>query len=405
MRRCLSVIVAALLACLTLAACGGDDGGSFDERVGGDETTVDDSAGVTAKSIAIGVHGPKSGPAASLVADVFTGFELYVDKINADGGVNGRTLEVEVVDDQFTVAGGTAAGKELAQGDVMVAVNLAGAESAVGAQPALERGAIPYLQVALPLAKLEGSKTTFSLGTPLELTASAVPSFAATELDAGTKTVAILSEADDIYQEMVGGVRDNAADAGIEIAAEEVVDGTASSFRPALFKLREAGADVVILVGGLAVPGILRDAKSIGFEPTWTGSGPWTTDFINAVAEGAMEGIQAVRANGGVDAPGFDEFAAAWKADTPPTELGFLGWTHATNIAAMLERLGDDPSRSALVEMLETETEDDPIAASEAQPPLSYTAERHWASDEVLPSTVRDGVWVATGEFTQRFGE
>ncbi|HEY2716010.1 MAG TPA: ABC transporter substrate-binding protein, partial [Solirubrobacterales bacterium] len=310
----------------------------------------------------------------------------------------------EVVDDQFTVAGGTAAAKQLAQGEVMAAVDLAGAEAAVGAQPTLEASKIPYLEVALPLSKLEGSATTFSLGTPLELAAAAVPSFAAAELGAAGKKVGLIVESEDIYQEMASELEANAAEAGIEIADVETVDATASSFTPALFKLQSKGVEVVMLEAGLAVPGVLRDAKTIGYSPTWTGSGPWTTDFLNALSKGAMEGIQAVRSNGGIDTPGFEEFAKGWKGESPAGELGYLGWADAMNIVAMLERLGSNPSRSALVEMLETETEGDPIEATKAIPPLTYTTTRHWASDEVLPSVVKKGVWTATGEFTRRFG-
>ncbi|HEY2717514.1 MAG TPA: ABC transporter substrate-binding protein, partial [Solirubrobacterales bacterium] len=87
------LIIGALMVCALLAGCGSDSSSTSSERSGSEEGSVDDSAGVTAKTIKIGVHGPKTGPAATLVADVFGGFEQYVDKVNGEGGVNGRKLE------------------------------------------------------------------------------------------------------------------------------------------------------------------------------------------------------------------------------------------------------------------------------------------------------------------------
>lgn len=403
MARRLSPIVA-LLACLLFVACGGSDGSSaFDDRVEGETTAAaDDGAGVTQDEVLVGIHGPKSAQAAALVADVFTGFHDYVDEVNERGGVHGRRIRLIEVDDQFTVAGGTAAAKRLAQDDVLLAINIAGADAQVGAQPTMEQHGIPYLTAAASMQQLEDARSTFLIATPVELQAAAVPSFVAGELDGRDRRVAILHETGDIYTDMVEQVEANAGEAGIEIVATEAVESQAPSFNSALVKLRRERADTVILIGLLAVPGILRDAQAVGFEPTWTGAGPWATDFFAALTRGGMDGIRAVRGQGGVDSPSFPAFRAAWSGDTPPGDLGFGGWVTGETLEAILERAGEQPSRAGIVELLER-TMDDPIDADPASPPLRFSPDRHWGSDEVLPSRVEGDMWVATGDWAARF--
>ena len=86
----------AILAALSLlaAACGGDDDDSTD---GGDGDSTDEASGETIK---IGALTSLTGPFTSWGIPVSTGMQLAVDEINADGGVDGRMLELIIVDDQ-----------------------------------------------------------------------------------------------------------------------------------------------------------------------------------------------------------------------------------------------------------------------------------------------------------------
>src|SRR6266498_3251674 len=110
-------LIAATVAGLTLGALavpGGAQSGS--------------TPGVTAKTVKIGHIFSETGPAASVSSLSGKAFQARIDRQNAQGGVNGRKIEVETVDDATSAANLTAA-KDLVQNrNVFAVVN----ESAVG---------------------------------------------------------------------------------------------------------------------------------------------------------------------------------------------------------------------------------------------------------------------------------
>lgn len=57
--------------------------------------------GVTADTILIGQSAPMSGPAAQLGQQMNRGAQLYFNTINAAGGINGRKIELKVLDDFY----------------------------------------------------------------------------------------------------------------------------------------------------------------------------------------------------------------------------------------------------------------------------------------------------------------
>src|SRR5690606_33995714 len=95
--RRLRLVPAVLALALTAAACGGDGGG---DGGGGDSGSG---------PIKLGLVAPKTGPLADFGAQVEKGAQVAVDLINADGGVDGRDLEILWEDDQSSPDGMTAA--------------------------------------------------------------------------------------------------------------------------------------------------------------------------------------------------------------------------------------------------------------------------------------------------------
>ena len=393
-RRVLAVVV--LWTC-AIAGCA--DGESSVPGAPEPDTT----AGSPSSEIVIGVHGPKSGPAAALVEDVFVGFRAYVDQLNAAGGIADRPVTLIEVDDQFTVNGGTAAAQDLLRRDPTVVLNLAGADSALGAKTALEDRGVPYLTVALPVAELQDVESTFFLGTPLEMQAAALPSFLKERFDPAPGTLAVLAEEGQIYEDMVAHLEEAADEADLEIATVEWIDGQAPSFTTNLARLKSSGIETVAFVGALGMPGTLRDAAAIGFAPTWTGVGPWTTNFFVDLTQGALEGVEAVRTFSAVSDSGYDEYVEAVGSEATPSELGLTGWQTGQMVEAVLALAGDDLSHDAIVAALES-TGDGSGLEVKGDLVLEYTDDRHWGSEDVLPARIEDGVWVTTGSWTRRFG-
>lgn len=387
--RCL---VAVLSLALGLAACAGPGAQS--------------SPGVDADSIVIGVHGPKSGPAAAFTEGAMVGFRLYLDSLNAKGGVAGRKIEIQVADDQYTVPGGAAAAREMAD-KVLLAYNIIGADPAIGALPVFERSGTPYLTVAAPLDLVQRSPVAFIFPTPLELLAESVPSFIKAELDPpGARKVAVMWENQDLMRDMHEHFMTAAKEAGLPIVVSESFDRTSSSYVQNVKRVRDSGADLVVLLGGVAVPEVLKAAKSMNYSPVWTGAGAWTFDLMNAASGGLMEGIKALRAGPAADAPDYQDFLAVLHQNRKPAatdELAYAGWQGAKFIERLLRRLDKDVTRARLLQELKSGmTEANPIRMDPG-PPIWYGGDRRYGSAAAVPSTVKDGHWVITGKAASRF--
>ena len=90
------VLVGALASSLALAACGStaDTSSSGGGGAGGVKTDM----GVTETTITLGIMGDTSGVFKNLGGAINAGNQLWVDDVNAAGGICGRQLALEVVD-------------------------------------------------------------------------------------------------------------------------------------------------------------------------------------------------------------------------------------------------------------------------------------------------------------------
>jgi ABC-type branched-subunit amino acid transport system substrate-binding protein len=79
--------------------------------------------GVTAKSVKIGYIFSETGVAASSFKNAGKAFQARIDRQNAQGGVNGRRIETEIIDDQSSAANLTAAHDLIENRKVFALVN------------------------------------------------------------------------------------------------------------------------------------------------------------------------------------------------------------------------------------------------------------------------------------------
>ena len=75
-----------------LTACGGSSASTAGSAAG--------SAAASGSTIKVGVMGPLTGDASVYGQAVVNGASLYIKQVNADGGVNGKQLEVIAMDEQ-----------------------------------------------------------------------------------------------------------------------------------------------------------------------------------------------------------------------------------------------------------------------------------------------------------------
>eukprot|EP01036_Dinobryon_divergens_P052691 gene52691-70437_t len=104
--------------------------------------------GLTDKTIKIGMFSPMSGASMNYGFDVINAAKMYYDKINKEGGVNGRKIELVVEDDRCNANDLLAAVKKLTEQDQVFLLNGGSCSAAVvGAREYVERAKIPLVML------------------------------------------------------------------------------------------------------------------------------------------------------------------------------------------------------------------------------------------------------------------
>src|SRR3979411_12708 len=102
-------------------------------------------SGVTANSIILGQSGPFSGPAEELGLDLRRGMQLYFDYINDQGGVNGRKIVLESLDDSSEPPKTVVNTKKLLQEkNAFALIGYVGTASSMAALPIITEAKVPF---------------------------------------------------------------------------------------------------------------------------------------------------------------------------------------------------------------------------------------------------------------------
>ena len=92
-RRQFMAAAGVVAAASALTACGGSSASTAASSAAG-------SAAASGSTIKVGVMGPLTGDASVYGQAVVNGASLYMKQVNADGGVNGKQLEIIAMDEQ-----------------------------------------------------------------------------------------------------------------------------------------------------------------------------------------------------------------------------------------------------------------------------------------------------------------
>lgn len=372
--------------------------------------------GITDTTIKIGLFSPLSGAGMAYGFDVVNAAKMWYDKVNKEGGIHGRKIQLVIEDDRCNANDLVAAVKKLVEQDRVFLLNGGSCSAAVvGAREYIERAKVPYLMLnasgdgALypPSRYIYGA---FSI-SQYALGGSAVQ-FAADHLKA--KKVGYINH-DDAYgawnltaakaqAEHIGGVT-----LDVQSINPNINDVTAP-----MLKIRAANPDVLVLTT-YARPAalIIKKARELG----------WTKPIILTVT-GTADLTQLVENVGGSDAlQNFyiqdvllglpDDPRLAWVYDMykeyypelaarpgHPQSYMPYGLPSAMAIVQALKEAGPEPTREKVLAALENMTLDTKVMAA----PVVFTPTDHAAlksaiyikfdgkNKELIPGTY-ESVW------------
>ena len=250
---------AAAVMALSLAGCSGgsmDDSSSSGAKASGD-------------SITIGTVTTNSGTAAAYGEAEVKGFELAVSEINAKGGINGKKVKLESMDDKGDATEASNAYNKLAGDNNVLAVagpTISAATAAVA--PLADQSKLVTIAPAATSDSIETGNYLFRTCFKDSYQGEVAARFAAENLK--VKKVAVLYGTGDPYSSGVGEAFAKAA----EKLGLEVVDKESSSsaddteYSAQLQKIQASGAELLYApyYYSVAGPYIIPQARSVGFE-------------------------------------------------------------------------------------------------------------------------------------------
>ena len=250
---------AAAVMALSLAGC---SGGSMDD-------SSSSSAKASGDSITIGTVTTNSGTAAAYGEAEVKGFELAVSEINAKGGINGKKVKLESMDDKGDATEASNAYNKLAGDNNVLAVagpTISATTAAVA--PLADQSKLVTIAPAATSDSIETGNYLFRTCFKDSYQGEVAARFAAENLK--VKKVAVLYGNGDPYSSGVGEAFAKAA----EKLGLEVVDKESSSsaddteYSAQLQKIQASGAELLYApyYYSVAGPYIIPQARSVGFE-------------------------------------------------------------------------------------------------------------------------------------------
>jgi branched-chain amino acid transport system substrate-binding protein len=96
-------------------------------------------------TISIAVAAPLSGDGASGGQEIVDSIKLYIDATNREGGINGRQLKLNVVDDKGNVEGATEAANNIAKSDALVVLGHRSSDASIAAGSIYQEKKLPAI--------------------------------------------------------------------------------------------------------------------------------------------------------------------------------------------------------------------------------------------------------------------
>lgn len=284
MKKIISLLLTATMV-LSLAACGNNgsqDSGSNTSDPGGESGGVKYSQGVTDTTVLIANSAATSGSYAPVGVPFNAGIQAYLDMVNAEGGIDGRTIEFLHTDDEFDPVKGKAALQNFVEDEKVFAIVGHFGTPVVGATiEDLKSYGIPAVYFATGIGQLYAQNaTTNEEGynifpvQPIYTTegqimvARGVGTFDATK-------IGIIYTNDDAGKDMLTGAEEKCKELGIDYVAEQVAAGSAD-VSAAVTSIKNSGADFIICAAIQAtMPTIVKELAAQG------NTAPVITTYVN----------------------------------------------------------------------------------------------------------------------------
>lgn len=316
--------------------------------------------GVDAQKLVLGMSAPLSGPLAAYGAPLLRGLQLGFDEVNAAGGIAGRKLELQALDDAGQARRAVANTQALIAGGVLAMTGYHGADSLEAALPLLEEAGVPLLGAAssAELLREPPRRNVFNLRAGARDEAAAM----VLHLDTiGLTELAVLAQDDALGRAGLEGIQVELT--RLAIRPQAIVglrpDATETAVAQAVQTVcRNRPQGLLLVLDARTALGAIRSARRAGCASRFYLTSEAGAQLLAGAAGGGdLAGVIVTQVLPHPASPSLPLAAqfqrAAALASLEPSYPAFEGYLYARVIAEALRRCGRDLTRRCVVLSLE----------------------------------------------------
>ncbi len=316
--------------------------------------------GVNAGNIVIGQSASLSGPTAPRGKEIIGGIQAYFDQVNAKGGVHGRKLVLETLDDGYEADKTLANTKRfISEGKVFALVGYRGTSHVAGVVPLLNEAKLPLIAPVTGADSLRNPANRFlfhikaSYGDETEAIINQFNSF-------GLKRIAAFYQNDGFGKEGLAGVEAAMKARNLTLVAKGAVERNSNDVSNAVKSIAGASPEAVVIIGQFNAAGeFVKAMKAAGSNPLFMAVSPVEIEQVAKRLGEAARGFavaQVVPFPWNLGMPLVREYtkALSGRQDVQPGFASLEGFIAAKVMVEGLRRAGPAPTREKLVQALET---------------------------------------------------
>lgn len=269
------LLLAATGLCLVLTGCG--SGANAPEK--------------DKDKVKIGVITPQTGPVSIYGQANENGIKLAVKEINEDGGVDGKEIELSVLDDKGEITDAVTSYNKLIEEDVDLIIGAFTSKPSLAVAQTAVNNDIPVITPGGTQEEItDGKENVFRQTFTNSYQGGLLAIFAKDNL--GAKTAAILKNSSDDYSTGIAkAFADKASELGIEIVGEESYGEGDTDFKAQLTSLKSANPDILLLPDYYEkLSLIMPQAREVGITSTFIGPDGWA-GFLSSLDQSAYDDV------------------------------------------------------------------------------------------------------------------
>jgi branched-chain amino acid transport system substrate-binding protein len=316
--------------------------------------------GVTADTVIFGQAAVLEGPASALGTGMKAGLTAAFEEANKKGGVHGRKLKLNSVDDGYEPAKSITATKKLIEEDkVFSLIGPVGTPTSAATQPIAMAAGVPFIGPFTGAGFLRDPKLENVINVRASYDAETEAWVKHLTEDLKIKKIAIFYQDDAYGRAGLSGFKKAMDKRSMEIAGEGTYERNTVAVKSALLALRRAEPEAVVMVGAYKPSAeFIKLSRQVGFNPVFV-----NISFVGASALAKElgkdgEGVivsQVVPFPWDVSIKAIADYQAAMKAVDAKAEPDFVsleGYLVGRLAVAALEKAGKDVTRAGLLKVI-----------------------------------------------------